>query len=70
MAAVKAPDLPLRRLPVVISPAIDRLISELMATRRQFNRSQLFRDALIEMADRDLPAGWRQVVGLEEEGVA
>jgi len=70
MAATKAPETTTRSLPVVVTPAIDRLVTELMAARRQFNRSQLFRDALIEMADRDLPEGWRLTVGLEEESAA
>ena len=61
-ATEKKPDV----LPVVVSPAIRRLIAELMAARRQFNRSQLIRDAMTEMADRDLPANWREIVGFTE----
>jgi hypothetical protein len=68
MVNVKAPGKPpTKALPVVVTPALVRTITELMAVRREFNRSQLFRTAVIEMADRDLPEGWRATVGLDRE---
>jgi hypothetical protein len=68
MATVKTPAKPPTKvLPVVVTPAIFKTITELMASRREFNRSQLFRTAVIEMAERELPSGWRASVGLDVE---
>jgi predicted transcriptional regulator len=55
---------------VASSPAINRLIDELAATLRERNRSEIVRTALIEKADRELPATWRQTVGMDEESAA
>ena len=67
MVNATEPDKKQQVIPVVISGAIQRTIAELMANRREFNRSKLMRDAVIEMADRDLPKNWRETVGYETE---
>lgn len=51
-------------------PAWERLITELAINVRRLNRSQIMRDALIEKADRDLPANWREIVKFDEENAA
>ena len=55
---------------VSVRPPIERLIDELRVTSRQFTRSKLITEALIEKADRDLPANWRETVGFEDESAA
>lgn len=55
---------------VSASSAYTRLIEELAVASRQLNRSKIVRDALVEKADRELAANWREVVGLEPEADA
>ena len=45
---------------------IRRLVTELAFHHRQLNLSEIVRLALIEKADRDLPANWREQVGFED----
>ena len=57
-------------LSIVAPPHWQRLVDELAITARTLNRSALVRAALIEKADRDLPAGWRDQLGFTEAGEA
>ena len=57
-------------LSIMAPPHWRRLVDELALTARTLNRSDLVRRALIEKADRDLPADWRQQLGFEDEQVA
>ncbi len=52
------------------TPAIDRLLEELAVTLREFNRSKIVRDALIELADRVLPNAWRDNLQFVDESEA
>ena len=56
---------------ISVTPAVQRAIEELLLTRRTFSRSALIVDAIVEKAERELPANWRETVGMEDErGVA
>lgn len=71
MDTLKAPTgPPTKTVPVVITPAIGRVITELMATRRVFNRSQLMRLAITEMADKFLPPDWRERADIDADEAA
>jgi hypothetical protein len=52
------------------TPAVIRLVDELVFTLRIFNRSKVMRVALIELADRELPKDWRERLGWEDESAA
>jgi hypothetical protein len=51
-------------------PHWERLVDELAVATRTLNRSELVRTALIEKADRDLPAGWRDRLDFSEKASA
>jgi hypothetical protein len=57
-------------LSLVAPPHWQRLVDELALNARTLNRSALVRMALIEKADRDLPANWREQLGFTESGEA
>lgn len=52
---------------ISVTPAIQRAIEEMLLARREFSRSKLIVDAIVEKAERELPANWREVVGMKEE---
>jgi metal-responsive CopG/Arc/MetJ family transcriptional regulator len=55
---------------ISVSPPVLRAIEEMLIARREFSRSKLIVDAIVEKADRDLPANWRETVGMAEDGEA
>lgn len=60
----------LERISLAASPEIRRTLDALTLHRRLFNRSLIVREAIIEKADRELPAGWREEVGIKDEDAA
>ena len=52
---------------IYVPAPVFRAIEELQLAGRQFSRSALIVDAIIEKADRDLPKNWRETVGYETE---
>ena len=51
---------------ISVTPAQLRVIQELMLINREFSRSKLLVDAMLEKADRELPETWRADFGVEE----
>lgn len=51
---------------VSVTPAQLRAIEELMLLRREFSRSRLMVEATLEVAERELPGGWRKAAGIED----
>lgn len=70
MAEQRTKDRKYTVLSIVAPPHWQRLVDELAITARTLNRSELVRRALIEKADRDLPADWRAALGFTEKGEA
>jgi metal-responsive CopG/Arc/MetJ family transcriptional regulator len=52
---------------ISVTAPIQRAIEEMLIAKREFSRSKLIVDAIVEKADRDLPANWRETVGMAED---
>lgn len=53
------------RITISVNPELMRAVAEMTLNAREFSRSKIVREAIIEKADRDLPANWRDMVNEE-----
>ena len=60
----------LENISLRVTSTIRRVLDELTHNQRAFNRSLIVRQAILEKADRELPAGWREALGVDDEGEA